>query len=52
MDFLVAGDIVNPILLAGIGFLIGIMWGFFGFGGGFIAGPLMFWLGDSHEFCG
>ncbi len=45
MEFLVAGVTVNPLLLAGIGFLVGIMGGFFGVGGGFIAGPLMFWLG-------
>jgi len=33
MEFLVAGVVVNPILLAGIGFLVGIMGGFFGVGG-------------------
>ena len=50
MEFLVAGVVVNPILLAGIGFLVGIMGGFFGVGGGFIAGPLMYWLGVPMNF--
>jgi len=50
MEFLVAGVTVNPLLLAGIGFLVGIMGGFFGVGGGFIAGPMMFWLGVPMNF--
>jgi uncharacterized membrane protein YfcA len=50
MEFLVAGVTVNPLLLAGVGFLVGIMGGFFGVGGGFIAGPLMFWLGVPMNF--
>ena len=50
MEFLIAGVRVDPLLLAGIGFLVGIMGGFFGVGGGFIAGPLMFWLGVPMNF--
>ncbi len=50
MEFLVAGVTINPLLLAGIGLLVGIMGGFFGVGGGFIAGPLMFWLGVPMNF--
>jgi uncharacterized membrane protein YfcA len=50
MEFLIAGVTVNPLLLAGVGFLVGIMGGFFGVGGGFIAGPLMFWLGVPMNF--
>ena len=50
MEFLVSGVVVNPILLAGIGFLVGIMGGFFGVGGGFIAGPMMYWLGVPMNF--
>jgi len=50
MEFLVAGVTVNPLLLAGIGFLVGILGGFFGVGGGFIAGPMMFWLGVPMNF--
>ena len=50
MEFVIAGVTVNPLLLAGVGFLVGIMGGFFGVGGGFIAGPLMFWLGVPMNF--
>jgi uncharacterized membrane protein YfcA len=50
MDFPISGVTVNPLLLAGIGFLVGILGGFFGVGGGFIAGPLMFWLGVPINF--
>lgn len=50
MEFPIAGVTVNPLLLAGIGFLVGILGGFFGVGGGFIAGPLMFWAGVPMHF--
>ena len=50
MEFPIAGVTVNPLLLAGIGFLVGILGGFFGVGGGFIAGPLMFWAGVPMNF--
>ena len=50
MEFPIAGVTVNPLLLAGVGFLVGIMGGFFGVGGGFIAGPLMFWMGVPMNF--
>jgi len=45
MEFPIAGVTVNPLLLAGIGFVVGIMGGFFGVGGGFIATPFMVWAG-------
>jgi uncharacterized membrane protein YfcA len=50
MEFPVAGVTVNPLLLAGIGFLVGVLGGFFGVGGGFVAGPLMFWAGVPMNF--
>jgi len=50
MEFPIAGVTVNPILLAGIGFLVGVLGGFFGVGGGFIAGPFMFWAGVPMNF--
>jgi hypothetical protein len=50
MHFPIAGVTINPLLLAGIGFLVGILGGFFGVGGGFIAGPLMFWMGVPMNF--
>ncbi len=50
MEFPITGVVVNPLLLAGIGFLVGILGGFFGVGGGFLAGPMMFWLGVPMNF--
>lgn len=50
MDFPISGVTINPILLVAIGFTVGILGGFFGVGGGFIAGPLMFWLGVPMNF--
>lgn len=50
MEFPIAGVTVDPLLLAGIGFLVGILGGFFGVGGGFIAGPMMFWTGVPMNF--
>lgn len=45
MEFPIAGVTVNPLLLVSIGFIVGILGGFFGVGGGFLAGPLLFWTG-------
>jgi uncharacterized membrane protein YfcA len=45
MDFPISGLTINPFLLSGIGFVVGVLGGLFGVGGGFIAGPLMFWAG-------
>lgn len=45
MEFQISGVVINPLILVGIGFLVGILGGFFGVGGGFIAGPLLFWSG-------
>ena len=50
MFFPISGVAINPILLASIGFLVGILGGFFGVGGGFLAGPLMFWSGVPMNF--
>lgn len=50
MHFPIAGVTVNPLLLAGIGFMVGILGGFFGVGGGFIAAPLMFLTGVPMNF--
>jgi len=45
VDFPISGVTINPIALVAIGFLVGILGGFFGVGGGFLAGPLLFWTG-------
>ena len=50
MDFPITGVTINPIFLIVIGFLVGVLGGFFGVGGGFIAGPLMFWSGVPMNF--
>lgn len=50
MEFPISGVTVNPLLLASIGFVVGVLGGFFGVGGGFLAGPMMFWLGVPMNF--
>lgn len=50
MEFPIAGVIVRPLYLAGVGFLVGILGAFFGVGGGFIAGPMMFITGVPMNF--
>jgi hypothetical protein len=50
MEFPIAGVVINPAFLASIGFVVGILGGFFGVGGGFIAGPMMFLAGVPMNF--
>jgi uncharacterized membrane protein YfcA len=50
MYFPIADVTVNPVLLMSVGFLVGILGGFFGVGGGFLAGPMMFWTGVPMNF--
>jgi uncharacterized membrane protein YfcA len=50
MEFLISGVVVSPLLLAGIGFIVGVLGGFFGVGGGFLAAPLMIWSGVPVHF--
>jgi uncharacterized membrane protein YfcA len=50
MYFPVADVTVSPILLMVVGFTVGILGGFFGVGGGFLAGPMMFWTGVPMNF--
>lgn len=50
MDFLVSQISANPLVLALTGFIVGVLGGFFGVGGGFLAGPLMFWIGVPINF--
>jgi hypothetical protein len=50
MEFPISQVIVNPLALAVIGFVVGVLGGFFGVGGGFLAGPLMFWIGVPINF--
>jgi hypothetical protein len=50
MEFPISQIFVSPIALAVIGFVVGVLGGFFGVGGGFLAGPLMFWIGVPVNF--
>lgn len=50
MDFPVSHVHISPWILMVLGFVIGVMGGFFGVGGSFIAGPSMFALGLPMNF--
>ena len=50
MLFPISGAHISPIYLAVIGFLIGILGGFFGVGGSFIAGPALRAVGLDWNF--
>lgn len=50
MDFGISGEHLQPIYLIIIGFLIGVMGGFFGVGGSFLAGPALFAFGVPMNF--
>lgn len=50
MYFPISDVTINPVFLAGVGFLVGLLGGFFGVGGGFLAGPMMFLSGVPMNF--
>src|SRR5258706_7237144 len=50
MDFLVSQTHISPYYLVIIGFIIGILGGFFGVGGSFLAGPALFAVGVPMNF--
>src|SRR5471030_3287782 len=50
MFFPISGAEINPVYLAVLGFSIGLMGGFFGVGGSFIAGPALRALGLDWNF--
>lgn len=50
MAFPISGTEINPIYLGLLGFIIGLLGGFFGVGGSFIAGPALRALGLSWNF--
>ena len=50
MFFPISGTDINPIYLVLVGFVIGIMGGFFGVGGSFIAGPALRLVGLDWNF--
>jgi uncharacterized protein len=50
MFFPISGAHISPIYLAAVGFIIGILGGFFGVGGSFIAGPALRLVGLDWNF--
>jgi len=50
MYFPISDTTVNPAYLIGLGFIIGILGGFFGVGGSFLAGPALFLIGLRMNF--
>src|SRR6202007_2436473 len=50
MFFPISGAHISPIYLVVVGFLIGILGGFFGVGGSFIAGPALRLVGLDWHF--
>jgi uncharacterized protein len=42
MTFPISGVELNPMALMGVGFIVGVLGGFFGVGGSFLAGPALF----------
>src|SRR5205814_1085341 len=50
MFFPISNSHINPLYLVVIGFVIGILGGFFGVGGSFIAGPALRLMGIDWNF--
>src|SRR5712675_3416752 len=50
MFFPISGAHISPIYLVIVGFLIGVLGGFFGVGGSFIAGPALRAMGVDWNF--
>ncbi len=50
MDFPISHTHINPLLLAAMGFVVGLCGGFFGVGGSFLAGPALFGFGVPMNF--
>jgi uncharacterized protein len=50
MNFLISHQSISPIYLVVVGFVIGVLGGFFGVGGSFLAGPALFAVGVPMNF--
>jgi len=50
MEFLISGTNIFPLYLVVIGFVVGILGGFFGVGGSFLAGPALYAFGMPMNF--
>jgi uncharacterized membrane protein YfcA len=50
MDFPISSTHINPVYLIAIGFVVGMLGGFFGVGGSFLVGPALFGVGVPMNF--
>src|SRR5262245_10760133 len=50
MTFPISGTHIDPVYLIAIGFVVGMLGGFFGVGGSFLAGPALFAVGVLMNF--
>lgn len=50
MDFAISHTHINPVYLMLVGFVVGVLGGFFGVGGSFLAGPALFGFGVPMNF--
>jgi uncharacterized protein len=50
MNFLISGAHISPVYLMGVGFIVGMLGGFFGVGGSFLAGPALYAVGVPMNF--
>src|SRR3974390_1625606 len=50
MNFPIAGVHINTVYLIVVGFVVGVLGGFFGVGGSFLAGPALFAVGVPMNF--
>jgi uncharacterized membrane protein YfcA len=50
MDFPISSTHIDPLYLIGVGFIVGVLGGFFGVGGSFLVGPALFGFGMPMNF--
>src|SRR5215475_13591073 len=50
MNFPISGAHISPVYLIAVGFVVGILGGFFGVGGSFLAGPALYAVGVPMNF--
>ncbi len=50
MHFLISNTDISPVWLIAVGFVVGLLGGFFGVGGSFLAGPALFGFGVPMNF--
>ncbi len=50
MNFLISNTHINPVYLVVVGFIVGLLGGFFGVGGSFLVGPALFGVGVPMNF--